>query len=145
MLMAITIFSEAARFGPIFNRVHGNINGFTNYALGARRRRAVLTPRRRKGGGVIVPLTEYPGRLQVFKQILTPREPKLVAHNGYEWLYVLAGRLRLLIGDRELRLGPGEVAEFDTTEPHWFGPADATDVEVLHLFGPQGQQATPRT
>ncbi|MFJ8624647.1 ribosome-inactivating family protein [Kitasatospora sp. NPDC093550] len=26
MLMAITIFSEAARFGPIFNRVHGNIN-----------------------------------------------------------------------------------------------------------------------
>ncbi|MEU1014951.1 MULTISPECIES: ribosome-inactivating family protein [unclassified Streptomyces] len=33
MLMAITIFSEAARFGPIFNRVYGNINGFTNYQL----------------------------------------------------------------------------------------------------------------
>ncbi|MFF1906477.1 ribosome-inactivating family protein [Kitasatospora sp. NPDC058218] len=33
MLMAITIFSEAARFGPILNRVYGNINGFTNYQL----------------------------------------------------------------------------------------------------------------
>ncbi|GHB60837.1 hypothetical protein GCM10010347_33620 [Streptomyces cirratus] len=33
MLMAITILSEAARFGPIFNRVYGNINGFTNWQL----------------------------------------------------------------------------------------------------------------
>ncbi|MFJ3791381.1 ribosome-inactivating family protein [Kitasatospora sp. NPDC090091] len=33
MLMAITIFSEAARFGPILNRVYGNINGFTAYQL----------------------------------------------------------------------------------------------------------------
>ncbi|GAB7184083.1 hypothetical protein ATKI12_3914 [Kitasatospora sp. Ki12] len=29
MLMAITIFSEAARFGPILNRVHGNIERYT--------------------------------------------------------------------------------------------------------------------
>ncbi len=107
--------------------------------------RVHLTPRRRKGGGVIVPLTEYPGRLQVFKQILAPREPRLVTHGGYEWLYVLSGRLRLIIGERDLELGPGEVAEFDTTEPHWFGPAGDAAVEVLHLFGPQGQQARART
>lgn len=92
-----------------------------------------------------MPLTQYPGRVQVFKQVLAPREPKLVTHLGYEWLYVLAGELRLVIGEREFTLRPGEVAEFDTGEPHWFGPAGAKAVEILHLFGPHGDQAVVRT
>jgi transcriptional regulator with XRE-family HTH domain len=103
--------------------------------------RVHLKPRRDRRGSVVVPLTQYPGRVQVFKQVLAPREPKLVTHSGYEWLYVLAGRLRLILGDRDTVLGPGEVAEFDTSEPHWFGPADATAVEILHLFGPHGDRA----
>ena len=70
----------------------------------------------------MVPLTQYPGRVQVFKQVLAPRQPKLVTHRGYEWLYVLVGELRLILGEREFTLRPGEVAEFDTSEPHWFGP-----------------------
>lgn len=107
--------------------------------------RVHLTPLRDKRGSVLVPLTEYPGRVQVFKQILGPREPKLVTHSGYEWLYVLAGRLRLVLGERHYTLKPGEVAEFDTEEPHWFGPADANAVELLHLFGPHGDQAKVRT
>ena len=80
-----------------------------------------------------------------FKQILAPRQPKLVTHTGYEWLYVLAGTLRLIIGERDFTLRPGEVAEFDTSEPHWFGPADTDTVEILHLFGPHGDQAVIRT
>lgn len=107
--------------------------------------RVHLRPHRRRRGGVVVPLTQYPGRVQVFKQVLTPREPMLVTHAGYEWLYVLAGRLRLVLGDREFLLRPGEVAEFDTGEPHWFGPADTDTVEILHLFGPHGDQAVVRT
>ncbi|MGY0007911.1 helix-turn-helix domain-containing protein [Micromonospora sp. I033] len=107
--------------------------------------RVHLRPHRRRRGGVVVPLTQYPGRVQVFKQVLAPREPKLVTHAGYEWLYVLAGRLRLVLGDREFLLRPGEVAEFDTGEPHWFGPADTDTVEILHLFGPHGDQAVVRT
>jgi transcriptional regulator with XRE-family HTH domain len=106
--------------------------------------RVHLKPHRRDRGSVLVPLTQYPGRVQVFKQVLGPREPRLVTHEGYEWLYVLAGRLRLIIGDREHSLGPGEVAEFDTTEPHWFGPGDTNAVEILHLFGPHGDQAVVR-
>ena len=47
---------------------------------------------RRKRCSVVVPLTQYPGRVQVFKQVLAPRKPKLVTHRGYEWLYVLAGK-----------------------------------------------------
>jgi transcriptional regulator with XRE-family HTH domain len=107
--------------------------------------RVHLTPRRRhKDGSVLVPLTHYPGRVQVFKEVLAPHEPRLVTHAGYEWLYVLAGELRLILGERELVLHPGEVAEFDTNEPHWFGPAGPDAVEILHLFGPQGDQALVR-
>ncbi|WP_328954221.1 XRE family transcriptional regulator [Kitasatospora purpeofusca] len=104
-----------------------------------------LRPRHRDPGSVLVPLTQYPGRVQVFKQVLAPREPRLVSHVGYEWLYVLAGELRLLVGDRDLTLHPGEAAEFDTAEPHWFGPAGTEAVEILHLFGPHGDQAVLRT
>ncbi|AOW91617.1 hypothetical protein BFN03_00155 [Rhodococcus sp. WMMA185] len=46
---------------------------------------------------------------------------------------------------RELVLRPGEVAELDTEEPHWFGPNGTTVVEILHLFGPHGDQAVART
>ncbi|NYE40528.1 transcriptional regulator with XRE-family HTH domain [Streptomyces fulvorobeus] len=106
--------------------------------------RVHLAPVRKAHGSTLVPLTQYPGRVQVFKQVLAPREPKLVTHDGYEWLYVLAGELRLLLGDAEYLLRPGELAEFDTGQPHWFGPAGASAVEILHLFGPRGDQAVVR-
>ncbi|MGW4896440.1 helix-turn-helix domain-containing protein [Kitasatospora sp. NPDC004240] len=106
--------------------------------------RVHLTPLHKGGGSVVVPLTQYPGRVQVFKQVLGPREPKPVTHAGYEWLYVLAGELRLILGERDFTLRPGEVAEFDTGEPHWFGPAGREAVEILHLFGPHGDQAVIR-
>ncbi|MEU8513529.1 XRE family transcriptional regulator [Kitasatospora sp. NPDC048722] len=106
--------------------------------------RVHLTPLRKDDGSVLVPLTQYPGRVQVFKHVLAPREPKLVTHEGYEWLYVLAGELRLVLGDHEHTLRPGEVAEFDTAEPHWFGPTGTSAVEILHLFGPRGDQAVVR-
>ena len=51
-------------------------------------------------------------------------EPEFRIHEGYEWLYVLSGRMRLILGDHDITMGPGEVAEFDTKLPHWFGPAD---------------------
>lgn len=107
--------------------------------------RVHLKPLSHKRGSVLVPLTQYPGRVQVFKQVLSHREPRMVTHSGYEWLYVLAGELRLILGEREVTLRPGEVAEFDTGEPHWFGPAGAEAVEILHLFGPHGDQAVLRT
>ena len=107
--------------------------------------RVHLTPSRRRNGSAVVPLTRYPGRVQVFKQVIGPRPPKLVTHAGYEWLYVLAGELRLILGENEVVLRPGEVAEFDTAEPHWFGPTGDQVVEILHLFGPLGEKARVRT
>ncbi|MEU4426665.1 helix-turn-helix transcriptional regulator [Actinoplanes sp. NPDC024001] len=101
--------------------------------------RAHLTPHRshaRTGNNsVVVPLTTYPGRVQVFKQILGagPGAPALVSHPGHLWFYVLAGQVRLVVGDRESVLRPGDIAEFDTGEPHWFGPATETPAEILHF------------
>jgi hypothetical protein len=44
--------------------------------------------------------------------------------------------MRLVLGDHDLILGPGEVAEFDTRVPHWFGSYGDQPAEVLSLFGP---------
>ena len=37
-------------------------------------------------------------------------------------------------------MGPGEVAEFDTRPPHWFGPAGDEPVEILSLLGSHGER-----
>jgi uncharacterized cupin superfamily protein len=66
---------------------------------------------------------------------------RTVQPRGNEWLYVLDGRLRLVLGDHDLTMGPGEAAEFDTRTPHWFGNADEHPVEFLTLFGQQGERA----
>ena len=92
-----------------------------------------LQPTRRRRGGVIVPLSPYPNRVKAYKQIIAPCEPQLVTHRGYEWLYVLSGQLRLIVGDDDRVLRAGEIAEFDTDTPHWFGPADDRVAELLHL------------
>lgn len=95
-------------------------------------------------GQTYIPLTRKPGGLQAYKQILSgrrvDREPDLRTHEGYHWLYVLNGRLRLVLGDRDMVLTPGEVAEFDTHLPHWFGNADEHPVEYLSIYGPQGER-----
>ena len=62
-------------------------------------------------------------------------------HEGYEWFYVLNGRVRFVLGEQELLLNPGEVAEFDTRIPHWIGSAGAEPAELLTLFGPEGERA----
>ncbi|MGU3411945.1 helix-turn-helix domain-containing protein [Microbacterium sp. M1A1_1b] len=100
------------------------------------------------GGRVVIPLTRRTGGVRSFKQLFPPRspagEPSLQTHEGYEWLYVLSGRLRLLLGERDLDLGPGEVVEFDTHTPHWIGNVTDQVTEVLCLFGPQGERAHVR-
>ncbi len=95
-------------------------------------------------GMTAVPLTNKPGGLQVQKLIMSPTDRSSVpdprTHEGYHWIYVLNGRLRLILGDSDLVLGPGEVAEFDTHLPHWFGTADPYPVEFLSIMGPQGDR-----
>ncbi|MFD7700623.1 helix-turn-helix domain-containing protein [Streptomyces caelestis] len=96
-----------------------------------------------RNGMTFVPLSR-PGGVQAHKLLIPPRpgtEPQLSTHEGFEWVYVLAGRLRLLLGDETVILKPGEAAEFDTRVPHWLGPDDERTVELLILFGTQGERA----
>lgn len=66
--------------------------------------------------------------------------PDLRSHEGHEWLYVLSGRVRLVLGDEDIVLGPGEAAEFSTWTPHWMA-GDGGPAEVLVLLGHQGERA----
>ncbi|WP_037064190.1 helix-turn-helix domain-containing protein [Pseudonocardia acaciae] len=96
-------------------------------------------------GMTMLPLTRRAGGIQAYKLILRPggrgEEPEPRTHEGYEWLYVLNGRLRLVLGEHDLVLTPGEAAEFDTHVPHWFGAQGGQPVEFLSLFGKQGERA----
>jgi len=92
-----------------------------------------------------IPLS-HPGGVQAHKLLIPPRpgaepDPELKTHEGFEWLYVISGRLRLLLGDQSLVLKPGEAAEFDTRVPHWLGADGDRTVELLILFGKQGERA----
>ncbi|MFJ7156429.1 helix-turn-helix domain-containing protein [Streptomyces sp. NPDC101118] len=104
--------------------------------------RVRMSPRTMPHGGTAVPLTRSASPLQAYKMVIPDRgsEPDLRTHEGYEWLYVLDGRLRLVLAEHDLVLGAGEAAEFDTRLPHWFGSADGRPVEVLSLFGKQGER-----
>lgn len=72
------------------------------------------------------------------------REPDLRTHEGHDWVYVLNGTLRLVLGEHNLVLTPGEAAEFDTRTPHWFGATSSGPVEFLSLIGKQGERAHVR-
>ncbi|MBX6387796.1 MAG: helix-turn-helix domain-containing protein [Frankia sp.] len=97
-----------------------------------------------RNGMTFVPLTRQPGGLRAYKMIIPPgwpgREPEQQVHEGYDWLYVLSGRLRLLLGEHDLLLAAGEAAEFDTHVPHGFANPTPYPVEVLCIFGPQGER-----
>ncbi|HEX2029069.1 MAG TPA: XRE family transcriptional regulator, partial [Nitriliruptorales bacterium] len=78
-------------------------------------------------GVAVWPLTHRgpAGGLHAFKLLVdpsrnTPPQP-LPVHDGHDWMYVLSGRMRLLLGDEDLVIEPGEAVEFSTLTPHWFG------------------------
>lgn len=96
---------------------------------------------RRVNGRTVLPLTR-PGGIQAWKIVIprTQSQPQPRTHDGFEWLYVLSGRMRLVLGDRDLVLGVGEAAEFDTQVPHWFGSTGEEPAEVLSIFGRPGER-----
>ena len=123
---------------PLVARYEVSLDELVAPPAPARRRRSSNRP-----GVTSLPLTRAPGGLRAFKTVLDPGvgedvEPQV--HEGYEWLYVLSGTVRLRLGDRDLRLPQGEAAEFDTRLPHAVSNPGAVPVELLSLFGPQGER-----
>ncbi len=78
-----------------------------------------------RNGMTVLPLTRRTEGLQAYKLVIPTsrarQEPDLQVHE-------------------DLLLRAGEAAEFDTRVPHWFGRAGAEPVELLSLFGPQGER-----
>ena len=100
---------------------------------------------RRVHGRTVLPLTR-PGGAQARKIVIPTSQstPALRTHDGFEWLYVRSGRMRLVLGDQDLVLDVGEAAEFDTRVPHWFGSTGQGPAEVLSIFGRPGERMLVR-
>lgn len=98
---------------------------------------------------VVYRLSRSPAQPAAYKFVFSParRTPpaELPTHQGWEWVYVLAGRLRVINGDADLVLRTGEATEIDTRRPHWLGSTGDGPVEVLALFGRQGERVHMRS
>lgn len=106
--------------------------------------RVTGTPKR-LDGMTMWPITHQgAGGLQGFKISISAKRTRLPdplpVHEGHEWMYVLHGRLRLVLGQEEFVLEPGEAVEFPTTTPHGFAAIDGP-VELIAFFGPAGERA----
>lgn len=100
----------------------------------------VRRPQIHRDGMVIVPLTHDTSPIRTYRITYSPRvdPPRLRVHEGFEWLYVLTGRLRLRLGERELVLAQGEAAEFDTRTPHAMWADGSRPAHVLSIFNADG-------
>jgi transcriptional regulator with XRE-family HTH domain len=83
------------------------------------------------------------GGLHAYKIRISARRRKppksLPVHEGHDWIYVLDGRMRLVLGEQDLIIEPGGAVEFSTWTPHWFGAIDGP-VEVIALLGAHGEK-----
>lgn len=96
-------------------------------------------------GQTVLPLTRGSVGVGAFKHVLPPgksrRRPELKRHPGHEWMYVISGRLRLLLGEKAYIVNAGQAVEFGTHTPHWFGnDSDDDGAEFLSIFGAEGQR-----
>ncbi|MET0898876.1 MAG: XRE family transcriptional regulator [Mycobacterium sp.] len=91
------------------------------------------------------PLTRHgpAGGLHAYKIRVDPKRntppTEFHVHEGQDWTYVLSGKMRLILGDRDFTIEPGEAVEFTTWTPHWFGAVDGP-VEAIMIFGVQGER-----
>lgn len=104
----------------------------------------VRTRGRTRNGRLVFPLTQQASGMAVWKVVPPERERRLRTHTGYEWLYVVSGEMRLILGEHDIVMRAGEVAEFDTQLPHWFGPAGDAPVEILSIHSSHGHRIQVR-
>ena len=101
----------------------------------------------RRQGMLIVPLAPEGAPISTYKITYPPVDspPERRTHDGYEWLYVLTGRLRLLLGEQDLVLTRGEAAEFDTRTPHSMSAVGSRPAQVLSIFNDEGMKMHTHT
>ncbi len=87
-------------------------------------------------------LSRPTGRTLAIKVRLEPtdRAAEQQVHPGHDWFFVVEGRVRLLLGDREITVETGEAAEFTTMTPHAVAAFDEP-AELIMIFDRDGQRA----
>jgi transcriptional regulator with XRE-family HTH domain len=95
-----------------------------------------------RDGATVWALSRPTSPIAAIKLRLEPsaREPEQRVHPGHDWLFVLDGRILLLLGDRRIVVAAGEAAEFATMTPHAIAALDGP-AEVLMLFDRDGRGA----
>jgi transcriptional regulator with XRE-family HTH domain len=94
------------------------------------------------GGRTTWMLSQPTGNTIAIKMRLEPsdRVPEPRVHPGHDWFFVTDGRVRLLLGEREVIVETGEAAEFATMTPHAFAAVDRP-AELVMIFDRDGQRA----
>ncbi|GAB3260302.1 XRE family transcriptional regulator [Alteromonas gracilis] len=100
-----------------------------------------------RDGMIIEPLAPDGSAVHTYKITYPPvsEVPEPRVHDGYEWLYVISGRLRLILGDQDLVLTRGEAAEFDTRVPHSMSAVGGRKAQVLSICNPSGMRMHTHT
>lgn len=70
----------------------------------------------------------------------TRNAPEPRVHPGHDWFFVLEGKVRLVLGERDVVVEAGEAAEFGTMTPHSLRAVDGP-AELIMLFDRDGQHA----
>lgn len=94
-----------------------------------------------RDGLTMWPLTNRAaGGLRTFKIRITsrrrrpPPRSELRVHEGHDWMYVLDGRMRLILGEQDLIVEPGKAVEFSTNTPRSvMSPPDGPSLRVLGI------------
>jgi len=68
------------------------------------------------------------------------QRPDPQVHPGRDWIYVIEGTARLLLGEREYLVETGQAADFDCMTPHWIAGYKGP-VELLAIFDHHGERA----
>lgn len=97
---------------------------------------------RRFGNLTVEYLSPETAPVQTFKMTFTPTPGPIQtrSHDGYEWIYVLRGKARVILGDRDLVVEAGQAAEFDTRIPHGVAALGNEPLEVLAIFNRSGER-----
>ena len=127
--------------GPLARALHVDVNALLDPGEGDTD--VVIRPLPSSSPGRTTwPLSRPTSGRYAMKMRLEPDAPVDDArvHPGRDWIFVLSGRLRLTLGDREIEVGEGEAAEFSCDVPHTFRALGGT-AELIMLFDRDGQHA----
>jgi transcriptional regulator with XRE-family HTH domain len=79
--------------------------------------------------------------IAVKSRIEPTRKPETQrVHPGHDWFFVISGRVRLSLGDRNITVHAGEAAEFNTMTPHALAALDGP-AELIQIFNRDGLHA----